>query len=285
MIMSAQTKTRQQILTQLVKETRRVVSDQFPQAAETLLPPEVKPNLFHRLLQSQKNKDEKIKIQVTLEEYQATRQKLIELIHQPVSDYHDEGLLYLEQQLSDLLNFTVSASQGDYQIPYIGGVMAGLPHLKRSPHDQLSDHQVILEAGLKKKRSFYGWFDTNHLTAEEILAEKYYLSLPINLTTTWLKQPRATAEWFKYKKLIVINPVRELAVVAVMADIGPYNSIRAQFGGSPEVIHAAEVWHPNNKGRVAVFFVEDSQHEIPLGIINLKTLVLNTTTNLSRSQS
>jgi len=272
--MPAQTKNRQQVLTTLVKETRQVVVDQFPKAEEILPPLEAKNNLLSRWLKQSQN--EKIKIQVTLEEYQATRQKLLELIDHPPTDYHDENLLYLEQQLSDLLNFTVSATQAEYQVPYIGGVMAGLPHLKRSPNDQLANHQTVLEAGFKEKRSFYGWFNANQLTADDILAEKYYLSLPINLTSAWLDQPQVTAEWFKHRKLIVLNPLRELAVVAVMADIGPYNPIRAQFGGSPEIIRAAEVWHPENKGRVVVFFVEDSKNEVPLGVINLKTLVMKT---------
>jgi hypothetical protein len=73
----------------------------------------------------------------------------------------------------------------------------------------------------------------------------------------------------------MINPARQLAVVGVMADIGPYNLIRAQFGGSPEVTRFGQVWHPENKGRVVMFFVEDKDNQVPLGIIRLQDKVQN----------
>ena len=265
--MPAKAQTRQQILEQMLDETYQVVAGQYIQVAQTF--PLSHQNSKGLLLKLKPTPQANLKNQVAQEEFQAIMQKLTELIQKPPTNYQDENLLYLEQQVSDILGFSVSASRDGYQIPYIGGVMAGLPHLKRTPTDELKSHQFILEAGLRKKRSFYGWFSPNTLNQKQIEYERFYFSLPINLTPAWKADPKKTAEYFKYRKLVMVNPARNVAVVGVLADIGPYNLTRAQFGGSPEVVRLGEVWHPESKGKVAIFFVDDPKNQVPLGKTSL----------------
>ena len=269
--MPAQDKTRHQILEQLTTETETVVLSQFPEA-KVLLQPSSALSRLKNPLKNFKDQDQKAKLisQITLEEYQATLQKLARLIETPVRDYQDEELLYLEQQLTDLLGFSISATQEDHLVPFVGGVMMACPHLKRTPTDELADHEEILEAGLSQKRSFFGWFHPSQLDTQAKLYEKYYFSLPLHLSPKWQLNPKKEALWFKHKKLIMINPTREVAVVGILADVGPYHLVRAQFGGSPEVIRLGEVWHPASKGKVAIFFVDDPENKVPLGQIKLK---------------
>ncbi len=273
--MSAQkTQTRKQALDKLLNETHQVAVSQFPDIDK--IAPFKDPNKkFFKKLFSKDQTANDVKLKLTQEEYQATLQKLEALIQKPPKNYQDEELLYLEQQLTDFLGFSISASMDKYKIPFIGGVMAAGAHLKRTPTDTLEDHQVILEAGLAKKRGYYGWFAPAQLTEKQTEAERYYISLPIYLTKAWKMNPQKTAKWYKGKKLIVINPALEVAVVGVMADIGPYNLVRTQFQASPEVTRLAKIWHPASKGKVAVFFIEETEKEVPLGQISLRTKITN----------
>ena len=264
--MPAQPQTRQQALKALLQETQEVLTKQFPEA-KTLSRSRSKTDWLKKL--THQETDQALKLKITQEEFQATMDKLNQLVGQTAIDYQDETLLYLEQQLSDILGFNVSASLEDHYIPFIGGVMQAMPHLKRTPTDELEDHEEVLEAGLREKRSFYGWFSPSQLTAQAKLYERYYFSLPLSTQPQWQADPKAQAKWFKYRKLIMVNPKRKLAVVGVVADIGPFNLVRAQFGGSPEVIRLGQIWHPQNKGRVALFFVQDPDDQVPLGPIKL----------------
>ena len=80
--------------------------------------------------------------------------------------------------------------------------------------------------------------------------------------------------WYKYRKMIMINPSEQMAVVGVIADAGPAAWVQKQFGGSPEVIREGKVWSNNSRGRVILLFVDDPNDEIPLGPIDISFAAL-----------
>ena len=101
--------------------------------------------------------------------------------------------------------------------------------------------------------------------------ERYYLALQLYYFPDWAEHSKAMKKWYKYKKVIVINPFDSIAVVCAVGAIGPSIPIRYQFGASPEVIREGKLWSTRSKGKVLVLFVDDPQNQVPLGPVFLGT--------------
>jgi hypothetical protein len=84
----------------------------------------------------------------------------------------------------------------------------------------------------------------------------------------WTDRLSYLRDWYKYRKVMVINPKNGKAVVAVIADAGPAKFTGKSFGGSPEVMDHLESKDGKQKGPVVLFFVDDPDDKIPLGPIN-----------------
>jgi hypothetical protein len=207
---------------------------------------------------------------VTQEEQMAVVEKLQAFVQLPAGHMPRQDELYLEQQLSEMLGFEVSAEEEEVRLPHSIGVMVGLPHLRRHVADTLAQHDTYREAGLAKKRSRFGWFtDMGQLTPTAIQREKYYIALQAELMPEWSQKRAEFKEWLKYRKMIVINPFAKKAVVVAVGDVGPSNWLQEQFGGSPEVIREAEIWSLRGQGRVLLLFVHDLEDRVKLGPISL----------------
>jgi hypothetical protein len=207
---------------------------------------------------------------VTQEEQVAVIEKLQHLVQLPAGHMPRQDELYLEQQLSEILGFEVSAENEDVRLPHSIGVMVGLPHLRRHVTDALENHDSYREAGIAERRSRFGWFtEMGQLTPAAILREKYYISIQAELLPEWAEKRAEFKEWLKYRKMIVVNPFAKKAIVVAIGDIGPANWLQEQFGGSPEVIREAEVWSLPSQGRVLLLFVHDLEDRVKLGPIDL----------------
>jgi hypothetical protein len=209
--------------------------------------------------------------QLSQEEHQAIIQKMVQVAHQPATNLPKEEQLYLEQQLTDMLGFEVTSELNGYHLQQSTGVMSALPHLKRFPTDTLAQHELYKEAGIRAFRSSFSWFtELGQLTPQAIEREKYYVAVQASFLPQWQENPQLTREWFKFRKMVVINAVDQKAVVAVVGDIGPAEWMKAQFGGSPEIIREAKVWSIDNKGHVLVYFINDPTNQVPLGVHDLR---------------
>lgn len=207
---------------------------------------------------------------LSAEERRAVLEKMIATLKTPVGTLPRDQSLYLEQQVSDLLGFEVSSELDQQALPYSYGSMAALPHLKRHPQDALADHHLLLEAGLAPRRSGFGWFtEMGQLTEAAFLREKYFLSLPIDLLPSWRTHAKELMEWYKYRKMVVINPYHELAIVGSVCDVGPATWRQHQFGGSPELTQQLQVWDLVTQGKVFVYFVNDPTDKIALGPVSM----------------
>ena len=89
----------------------------------------------------------------------------------------------------------------------------------------------------------------------------------------WNVRSEEIYKWFKYKKMIIINPENGTACVVVVGDAGPAEWTGKQFGGSPEVMKELDLHLEWRKGKVLLLFVKDPEDKIPLGPIdfNIKT--------------
>ena len=69
----------------------------------------------------------------------------------------------------------------------------------------------------------WGYFaqNRNELNDELSQMEKYYVAVQTLYLPGWNKEQPALKEWYKYRKVLVINPNSGRSVVAVIADAGP----------------------------------------------------------------
>jgi len=208
--------------------------------------------------------------EVSQEEHNEILAKMVGMVNRPPGHLAKDEELYLEQQLSDIFGFDVTAELDGHRLNHSLGIMGGEQHLKRFAGDDLSQHDAYLEAGMAPGRSAFGWFTENgQLTQEAIQREKYYFAVQTLYLPDWNTSHKDLKPWFKYRKMIMINPAESMAVVGIVGDAGPAQWVKKQFGGSPEVIREGKVWSPKSKGRVILWFVDDPENKIPLGPIDL----------------
>jgi hypothetical protein len=208
--------------------------------------------------------------QVSKEEHDEIFAKMVGMANRPPGHLAKDEELYLEQQLSDILNFDVTAELDGHRLNHSLGIMGGEQHLQRFAGDNLSQHDAYLEAGIAPGRGAFGWFtDNGQLTEQDIQREKYYFAVQTLYLPDWNSNYKELKPWYKYRKMIMINPAESVAVVGVVGDAGPAQWVKKQFGGSPEVIREGKVWSPKSKGRTILWFVDDPENKIPLGPIDL----------------
>ncbi|GIK83917.1 MAG: hypothetical protein BroJett025_05390 [Patescibacteria group bacterium] len=229
----------------------------------------VEKELVEKLAQS-KTTDKPLASKITKEEFDSIMEKIVELLKLPAGKLEEESELYLEQQLSDILGFDVNANLDGHTLLFSTGVMKATSHLKRSPTDTLENHTNYHEAGLSLNRSAFGWFSgSTEIDQTAIDQEKYYVAVPLYYHEDWNTKFTELKQWYKFRKVVVINPAERIAVVGVIGDIGPSTYTRRQFGGSPELIHAGKIWSPKSAGKVLLLFVDDPKNTVQLGPILL----------------
>lgn len=235
--------------------------------------------LQQQLEQSQNTQkdDSQALAQLSLEEHQAILNKMRDYAQRPPGHLQEQEELYLEQQLADMLGFSVAAEIDGERLNHTIGIMGGEQHLKRFPGDTLDQHDAFREAGMAPARGAFGWFTENGvLTQSAIQREKYYFAVQTLYLPDWNTNHQNLKPWYKFRKMIAINPAEEVAVVGVVGDAGPAQWVNKQFGGSPEIIREAKIWSSESRGRVILFFVDDPDDTIPLGVIDLSVASMYT---------
>jgi hypothetical protein len=86
----------------------------------------------------------------------------------------------------------------------------------------------------------------------------------------WKTETLFLREWYRYRKILILNTQNGNAVVADIADAGPAAWTGKQFGASPEVMDALG-GPAYTKGKVIILFVDDPNGSIPLGPASAKT--------------
>jgi hypothetical protein len=107
------------------------------------------------------------------------------------------------------------------------------------------------------------------LTQRDIDREKYYIAVQTFLAPGFDSNPKDYTDFFKYRKMLVVNPQNGKSIVADIADAGPSPWTGKQLGGSPEIMNYLERFDGSQKGAVLYFFIDDPNDTIPLGPVNL----------------
>lgn len=196
---------------------------------------------------------------------------------QPLTSEQEEKVASI---LSENYGMKVSASLNGKKLNRCYGLIGAEQHLIRYPGDTMASHfsnqadsQKYYSSGMAPGRGAWGYFaySKEGLTEQDVLREKYYIAVPTFLSPTWHENVNAHYKFFKYRKMLVVNPENGKAIVADIADAGPAPSTGKHLGGSPEVMQHLERVDGRAKGPVLYFFIDDPSDTVPLGPIDVQS--------------
>lgn len=192
-----------------------------------------------------------------------------------------------EKNIGDILSkdfgFTVAAQMSGKRLNRSYGLIGGEQHLYRFPGDILAKHADNVQeaamygsSGIAPGLGAWGYFAQSESQFSEIdkMREKYYLAVQTFLAPGFAERTNEYRDFFKFRKMLVVNPKTGQAVVAVIGDAGPAAWTGKHLGGSPEVMHAVGLAGGPRKGQVLFFFINDPKDTIPLGPVKAKQLEL-----------
>lgn len=141
------------------------------------------------------------------------------------------------------------------------GYIGAEQHLMRYPGDVVEN--------MAPGRGAWGYFTSSkeEMTQRDIEREKYYIAVQTFRAPEFASRVGEYRDFFKYRKMLVVNPNTGKAMVVVVGDAGPAVWTGKQLGGSPEVMKYLERVDGRAKGPVLYFFINDPDDKVPLGPI------------------
>ena len=183
-----------------------------------------------------------------------------------------------EKNVSEILTstygFSVSPELDGKRLNTTYGIIGEEQHLARYPGDNMFNHfdtqqeaEKYWQYGMAPGLGAWGYFASsqNTMTKEDVLREKYYIAVQTFLAPGFDANVKEYVNFFKYRKMLVVNPQNGKAVVADIADAGPAPWTGKQLGGSPEVMNYLKRYDGEQRGPVLYFFINDPNDKIPLG--------------------
>ena len=194
----------------------------------------------------------------------------------PLEKSEEEGIT---NTLSESFGVKLAAELDGVRLQRNYGLIGGEQHLYRYPGDTLQAHAdntadwaMYGSAGIAPNLGAWGYFALSKQEfSEQIkLRERYYLAIQTFLVPGYAENVGKLRDFFKYRKMLVVNPKTGQAVVAVVGDAGPAQWTGKHLGGSPEVMHFLGLAQGMRKGEVLYFFIDDPNDQVPLGPIQAR---------------
>lgn len=182
----------------------------------------------------------------------------------------------VQQLLTKIIGVPVLAQLDGNRLNVTYGLIGAEQHLFRYPGDSLAEHagstgnqMRVLGRGIAPGLGAWGYFAVRkaYLTKQDSERETWYIAAQTFLSPEWNERTNELYTWFQYRKVIVIDPTTQKAVVAVIADAGPADWTGKKFGGSPELMDYMKLEDGAAKRGVIVLFVDDPKNTVPLGPI------------------
>ena len=179
----------------------------------------------------------------------------------------------LEMVVKNILNVNAKATLEGEHLNTIYGYIGAEQHLKRYPGDILESHGPYYKEGIAPGLGAWGYFAKSRadLNQDLIETEKWYSVVQTLYLPDWNSRQPYLRDWYKYRKLLIVNTVNGNAVITALADSGPAAWTGKHFGGSPEVMEYLG-GSRYKKGPVLVFFVDDPENKIKLGPVDYNDL-------------
>lgn len=191
-----------------------------------------------------------------------------------VDDFSAEKEQKVSEILSQHFGMDVRPDINGMRLNHTYGIIGAEQHLMRFAGDTMEGHfsdpndeAKYYSSGMAPGRGAYGYFANSRaeLTQKEIDREKYYLAVQTFRVADYATRTREYVNFFKFRKMLVVNPNTGKAVVAVIGDAGPAVWTGKQLGGSPEVMKHLGRVDGRARGGVLYFFIDDPEDKIPLG--------------------
>lgn len=185
---------------------------------------------------------------------------------------------YLEKVIRELTGVPVRATLEGEHLNTTYGKIGAEQHLRRFPGDKIADHapsqdeyggdnpKEVLKEGMAPGLGAWGYFAPSRdaLTPDLEETERWYAVVQTLYLPDWNSRQPYLKNWYKYRKVMIVNTENGKAVVAAIADSGPAAFTGKHFGGSPEVMDY--LGGPRyKKGPVILMFVDDPDNKVPLG--------------------
>lgn len=189
---------------------------------------------------------------------------------------HDEEKK-LERVFEDVIGIKAKGTLEGEHLNTTYGFIGAEQHLRRFPQDTLALHGdgSILKEGMAPGLGAWGYFAQNKdkLTPDLEETEKWYAVVQTLYLPDWDKRVAYLRDWYKYRKVLLVNTKNGNAVVAEIADSGPAAWTGKHYGGSPEVMEY--LGGPRyKKGPVLLFFVDDPENKVALGPVDYNKINL-----------
>src|SRR3989344_3539602 len=165
----------------------------------------------------------------------------------------------ISQILHNSFGLHASAELEGNRLNHSYGLIGLEQHLMRFPGDS--------RPNTAPGRGAWGYFarSASALTPDLVAKERYYVAVQTLYLPDWSTRLPYLRDWYKHRKVVLINPKNGRAIVAVIADSGPAAWTGKQFGGSPEVMEYLQMHDGKQRGPVVLFFVDDPGDQVPLG--------------------
>lgn len=175
----------------------------------------------------------------------------------------------LEQVFKETLNISAKGTLEGEHLNTTYGYIGAEQHLRRYPGDTMDQHEgdaAVKKEGMAPGLGAWGYFAQSKeaLNPDLVEKEKWYAVAQTLYLPDWGSRTRYLRDWYKYRKVLIVNTENGKAVVADIADSGPAAFTGKQYGGSPEVMNYLGGAR-YKKGAVLFFFVDDPNNQIPLG--------------------
>lgn len=204
--------------------------------------------------------------------------ELIDKLPQGMRNLSKDEESNIAEILSKRLGMKVAGELDGKRLNRTYGMIGGEQHLYRYPGDTVHAHAKTAQdwamygpAGIAPGLGAWGYFVPSKAEFDEKaeMQERYYLAVQTFLSAGYAERLAEYRDFFKFRKMLVVNPKTGQAVVAVIGDAGPAEWTGKHLGGSPEVMHELGLALGPRKGEVLYFFIDDKEDKIKLGPVHI----------------
>ncbi len=205
--------------------------------------------------------------------FMALKEKVPTDVRPLLHDEEEELAALISEQFGVRVTPELDGKRLNRSYGYIGAEQ----HLARYPGDTMATHFDTQEeanryysSGMAPGLGAWGHFAASKaaFTAVDKEREKYYIAVQTFMAPGYNEHVHEYYQFFKFRKMMLVNPDNGKAIVVVIGDAGPAVWTGKSLGGSPEVMNYLERVDGRAKGPVLYFFVDDPADTVPLGPVS-----------------
>lgn len=177
----------------------------------------------------------------------------------------------LSNEVSKALDIKAVTELEGNRLNTIYGKIGLEQHLPRYPGDNISEHfesavsaGLYGKSGMTKNRGAFGYFaPSKYALAKDLIEKEKYYAVVQTFDIPGYNSKKA--QWYKHRKVLIINTENGRAVVGAIGDAGPAKWTGKSFGGSPELMDHLQMYRGNRKAKVLMFFIDETSSNVKLG--------------------